>query len=225
MKKAFSLLELAIVMSIFGVMASVLHFHFTNNKPSEAAAAILNDLRYTRHLALMQDGLRAGDLGVAKRQWHQSRWQLYFIKSAATNYAQSYTIFLDKNGDGNANLGKIKPRREIAVDIINPRKLISSGQSGVITQEDPRASARPNIQRRFGVQSVDFRGSCAGSGRVVFDASGRPHSPLKNAKNPLEKSLAKSQLPCIIGLDFKRRASVFIAIDSLSGYARPKPSP
>ncbi|WP_368492644.1 type II secretion system protein, partial [Campylobacter sp.] len=47
MKKAFSLLELAIVMSIFGVMASVLHFHFTNNKPSEAAAAILNDLRYT----------------------------------------------------------------------------------------------------------------------------------------------------------------------------------
>lgn len=76
---------------------------------------------------MMQEGIRVDELTIAKREWFKSKWQIYFIKSAATGYDQTYTIFLDKNGDGNANLGKteINIDREIAVDVINHNKLMN----------------------------------------------------------------------------------------------------
>lgn len=221
MKKSFSLLELVIVMLILGVVASFSHFYFVKDKSLEGAMMILNDLRYARNLALMQDSFRVGEFGVAKRQWYKSRWQLYFINSAATNYEQSYTIFLDKNGDGNANLGKtnINLDREIAVDIINPKKLMNSGQSGVIHQDDARVSKRFNIERSFGIERVEFKGSCAGTTRIIFDEFGRLYSPLKNAKNIFDKNLAKTASSCIIRLNSKYKKQVCIVVDSVSGYA------
>ena len=124
MKKAFSLLEIVLVLSILGVILTFANFDLRQDKLSEGARSILNDILYTRNLALMQSSFRTNELNHAKREWYKSRWQLYFINSAATNYEQTYTIFLDKNGDGNANLGKtnVNLDREIAVDILNPVK-------------------------------------------------------------------------------------------------------
>lgn len=111
---------------------------------------------------MMQEGIRVDELTIAKREWFKSKWQIYFIKSAATGYDQTYTIFLDKNGDGNANLGKteINIDREIAVDVINHNKLMNSGQSGVISKDDEKTTQRFNLTKRFGIEKVEFKGSC-----------------------------------------------------------------
>lgn len=51
---------------------------------------------------------------------------------------------MDKNGDGNANLGKneVNIDREIAVDIVNPNKLMNSRQSGVIDKDNEKITQR-----------------------------------------------------------------------------------
>ena len=223
MKGAFSLLELAFVIVILGVVLGVAKFYFVADKNlALAAKQIQNDLAYTRNLALMQAAFRAFDTGVAKDEWFKARWQVYFIRSkSATNDEQTYTIFLDKNGDGNANLGKneLNLDREIAVDILNAKKLMNSGQSGVISKDDERANARFNIEQKFGVKAVEFRGACAGATRVIFDEFGRLYSPLKNANAPYEKLLFHKNAPCIIRLKNAQEQSICIVLDTLSGYA------
>lgn len=223
MKSAFSLLELAFVIVILGVVLGVAKFYFVVDKNlALAAKQIQNDLAYTRNLALMQAAFRAFDTSVAKDEWFKARWQVYFIRSkSATNDEQTYTIFLDKNGDGNANLGKneLNLDREIAVDILNAKKLMNSGQSGVISKDDERANARFNIKKKFGVKAVEFKGACAGATRVIFDEFGRLYSPLKNANAPYEKLLFHKNAPCIIRLKNAQEQSICIVLDTLSGYA------
>lgn len=222
MKSAFSLLELAFVIVILGVVLGVAKFYFVADKNlALAAKQIQNDLAYTRNLALMQAAFRAFDTSVAKDEWFKARWQVYFIRSkSATNDEQTYTIFLDKNGDGNANLGKneLNLDREIAVDILNAKKLMNSGQSGVISKDDERANARFNIEKKFGVKAVEFRGACAGATRVIFDEFGRLYSPLKNANAPYEKLLFHKNVPCVIRLKNAQEQSICIVLDTLSGY-------
>lgn len=223
MKSAFSLLELAFVIVILGVVLGVAKFYFVADKNlALAAKQIQNDLAYTRNLALMQAAFRAFDTSVAKDEWFKARWQVYFIRSkSATNDEQTYTIFLDKNGDGNANLGKneLNLDREIAVDILNAKKLMNSGQSGVISKDDERANARFNIEKKFGVKAVEFKGACAGATRVIFDEFGRLYSPLKNANTPYEKLLFHKNAPCVIRLKNAQEQSICIVLDTLSGYA------
>ena len=223
MKGAFSLLELAFVIVILGVILGVAKFYFVADKNlALAAKQIQNDLAYTRNLALMQAAFRAFDTSVAKDEWFKARWQVYFIRSkSATNDEQTYTIFLDKNGDGNANLGKneLNLDREIAVDILNAKKLMNSGQSGVISKDDERANARFNIEKKFGVKAVEFKGACAGATRVIFDEFGRLYSPLKNANTPYEKLLFHKNAPCVIRLKNAQEQSICIVLDTLSGYA------
>lgn len=223
MKGAFSLLELAFVIVILGVVLGVAKFYFVVDKNlALAAKQIQNDLAYTRNLALMQAAFRAFDTSVAKDEWFKARWQVYFIRSkSATNDEQTYTIFLDKNGDGNANLGKneLNLDREIAVDILNAKKLMNSGQSGVISKDDERANARFNIEKKFGVKVVEFKGACAGATRVIFDEFGRLYSPLKNANAPYEKLLFHKNATCIIRLKNAQEQSICIVLDTLSGYA------
>lgn len=223
MKGAFSLLELAFVIVILGVVLGVAKFYFVADKNlALAAKQIQNDLAYTRNLALMQAAFRAFDTSVAKDEWFKARWQVYFIRSkSATNDEQTYTIFLDKNGDGNANLGKneLNLDREIAVDILNAKKLMNSGQSGVISKDDERANARFNIKKKFGVKAVEFKGACAGATRVIFDEFGRLYSPLKNANAPYEKLLFHKNVPCVIRLKNAQEQSICIVLDTLSGYA------
>lgn len=223
MKGAFSLLELAFVIVILGVILGVAKFYFVADKNlALAAKQIQNDLAYTRNLALMQAAFRAFDTSVAKDEWFKVRWQVYFIRSkSATNDEQTYTIFLDKNGDGNANLGKneLNLDREIAVDILNAKKLMNSGQSGVISKDDERANARFNIEKKFGVKVVEFKGACAGATRVIFDEFGRLYSPLKNTNAPYEKLLFHKNVPCVIRLKNAQEQSICIVLDTLSGYA------
>lgn len=217
MKKAFSLLELCFVIVILGIVFAVAKLSFKDNKLDLAAKQILNDLAYTRNLALIQNAFK----NTSKSEWFKSRWQLYFIRSkSATNNEQTYTIFLDKNADGNANIGKsdVNLDREIAVDILNPQKLMNSGQSGVIDKDDERVSARFNIQKSYGVERVEFKGACAAMTRIIFDEFGRVHSPLRTANKPYEKVLFHKNEACVIKLIAKDEA-LCIVIDTLSGYA------
>ena len=224
MKRAFSLLELLLVIIILGVILSLVKFYPKNDQRIyQALKQILNDLSYTRNLALMQGAFRINSTQIAtKDEWFKARWQLYFIRSAwATENEQTYTIFLDKNGDGNANLGRtaINLDREIAYDLLDHLKFMNSGQSGVISKSDPRASARFNIEKSYGVSKVEFKGACAGFTRISFDKYGRLHSPLRTATKPYEKLIFHKNTPCVIRLSNDLKQTACIVLDPLSGFA------
>lgn len=212
MKKAFSLLELVLVLAILGIVISFSSFYFKQDLLMLAARQIINDIYYTRSLALNQSSFKDLEFNQASRQWYKSRWQIYFIKSQFTNNEQSYSIFLDKNGDANANLGS-KTSKEIAQDPLNPQKLISYGQSGVLNYDDIKVSKRFNLYERFKITDVEFLGSCKGTKRLVFDDFGMLYSVLKNSKHIYDRSLAKTNQTCTIKL-FQNKKSLCINISA-----------
>ncbi|AJC85954.1 pilus assembly FimT family protein [Campylobacter sp. RM16704] len=221
MKKSFTLIELIFVCMIFSILFSMGYFYFKPDYLRLGAEQILNDIKYTRHLAMIQNDFRVKEFNVAKREWYKAKWQIYFIRSqSATNNEQTYTIFLDKNGDGNANIGKniVNKDREIAVDLLNPNILMNSGQSGVINQNDFKANPRYNIEKTYGINKVLFEGACKGSTRLIFDDYGRLYTPLKNSLRVFDK-LSNYTNDCIIRLSNKKNQHICIIINPISAYA------
>ncbi|KAA6229099.1 prepilin-type cleavage/methylation domain-containing protein [Campylobacter sp. LR286c] len=224
MKKSFSLLELCLSLCILGILLSFSKIFFEKDRLYEGAFQIVNDLRYTRSLALFQSAFRPENLSVASDEWYKSRWQLYFNKSNFTNQNLSYSIFLDKNGDGNANLGKINVNvdREMAVDILNPNKLMNYGQSGVldarIESDRMKMTSRFNIEKNFGIIKAELRAACSGtSTKIIFDEFNHLYSPLKNAISAFDKNLSLND-KCVIRLSNKNK-SICIVVQTLSGLA------
>lgn len=73
MKKGFTLLELVFVIVVIGILAAVVIPRTRTNPVQEGAIQLLADIRYTQHLALMDDKFDAADAG-----WYKNRWQIKF---------------------------------------------------------------------------------------------------------------------------------------------------
>lgn len=220
--KAFTIVEIILVIVIFGIIISIAKFYYKDNLFLKGVEQILNDIKYVRYLSLLQDNFKSKEFDNAKREWFKAKWQIYFIKSkSATNNELTYTIFLDKNGDGNANLGKTNQNidREIAVNILNSKKLMNSGQSGVINKDDIKATKRFNIEKTYGITKVEFLGSCKGTTRIVFDDLLRIYGPLKNSNNLYDKNIFTKNEKCILKFTNIENKNMYIVIDSATGYA------
>ena len=84
MKKAFTMLELVFVIVIIGVLAAVIIPNTRSNPTAEAATKLMAHLRYTQHLALVDDKYDGTDDAF------KDRWRVIFNNNA-------YSIINDDN--------------------------------------------------------------------------------------------------------------------------------
>lgn len=85
MKKAFTMLELVFVIVVMGILAAAIIPSTRTNPAQEAAIQLLSHIRYTQHLAMVNDKYDASNAN-----WFQNRWQIRFN-------ADSYSIVSDNN--------------------------------------------------------------------------------------------------------------------------------
>ena len=79
MKKAFSLIELVFVIVIIGILAAVIIPSVKSNKLRKAAIQLVSHIKYTQHLAMINDKFEISD-----NSWYKKRWQIIFGSSAFT---------------------------------------------------------------------------------------------------------------------------------------------
>jgi len=163
MKKAFTMIELVFVIVVVGILAVAIIPSIKTNPLQEAAIQLLSDIRYTQHLAMIDDKYDSGDAS-----WYKRRWQLLF--GTSTNYTngfEAYSIFSDSGAfSGNPGIS------ELAKNPQSHDKLMTGGYAGVIDYEtDSRVTRKMNLGASFGVTSVTA--TCGGK-RVAFDYLGRP---------------------------------------------------
>ena len=166
MKKAFTLLELVFIIVVVGILAVVIIPRTKSDSLEEAAIQLVSDIRYTQHLAMVDDKYDANDT-----QWFKGRWQLLFGKSNGGSKNSggyyAYTIFSDKpTYTGNPDI------TEMAINSLDKSKLLSGGYSGTLDWEDKRASKKLNIGYSYGITDVTQNG-CEAK-RIAFDHLGRP---------------------------------------------------
>jgi len=121
--RAFTMLELVFVIVIVGIISVMIAPSFSGNKPREAADQMISHIRYTQHLAMMDNKFDSSN-----QNWYKDRWN---IDLNTTSYSISYEQY--KNDGSNA--GTKYASNPIATDkMLNPtdtKQLNLSDEYGV----------------------------------------------------------------------------------------------
>ncbi len=234
--RAFTMLELVMVIVIVGIISVMIAPNFQGNNLRQAADQVVSHIRYTQHLAMMDNKFNNTD-----RQWFKDRWQISFGRALGGNDIWPYTIFSDRsNRDRNANL-----TNEIARNPLNPGVLnnvgqmiadsgyyLSGGANGVLNFGDSRITTSMQLNEEYGVQRVLFSDTCTNnqginqSRRVIFDSVGRPYwTYATQAVNPLDSNpyedmtLLENQCRIALCLDVNcNDGNITIAVEPETGY-------
>ena len=168
MKKAFTMLELVVVIVVIGIIAVAALPRINDDHIAEAADQVMSHIRYTQHLAMQDSKVGDGD------KWYKKRWSITFTRASfcrGTNEWR-YSVYHD-DGDTTGNLNSAN---EVARDPLDLNRFMSSGWAGISNADCANASNKYNLTTNFGITNVQFRGVCgqAGLQTLSFDEFGRP---------------------------------------------------
>ena len=190
MRKAFTMIELVFVIVIVGILSLVISSSFERNTLREAADQVVSHIRYTQHLAMVDDKFvpnpeMSKESTQARREidvanWFMRRWTIRFQENLVYttlapnktyNKIWAYTIFTDLpnfTGHNPDILGMAKNPQ-------NNAQYLSGGYDNTLHVESPSAMKKLQLGMSYGVQDVTFSGGCRSNVLYLhFDYLGRP---------------------------------------------------
>lgn len=175
MKKAFTLIEFIFVIIIIGIIATIALPNLNKNNLPKAAHQVVQHIRYTQHLAMVDDKFDSETAliaGTVKGNWYNKRWRIMFSSPSVNNKQNwSYSIFDDRIDDASGNVDT----GEVAVNPLNISKRLSGGApSSGISTGDIDATDEMNLGIEYGVAGIKFTGCGIGGQTIAFDYLGRP---------------------------------------------------
>ncbi|SFV74703.1 Putative periplasmic ATP /GTP-binding protein [hydrothermal vent metagenome] len=219
MKKAFTLMELIFVLIVIGILAVLIIPKTKTNPLQEAAIQLASHLRYTQHLAMIDDKYTTSD-----DKWYKMRWILVFSSSKYTGGSDvwAYTIFSDTAGNHTGDA----QQSEIAKNPLNQEQLMTGGYGKEkainFTDDGFKGMKELNIGTKYGIigdNGVKLKGGCRYS-RIGFDYLGRPmYGSHKDSVKPYDdyhQQLIKTD--CKIILTDQENNSVTLIIKPETGY-------
>lgn len=212
MKKAFSMLELVFVIVVIGIIFAVMIPRTNSNRLQEAATQLVSHIKYTQHLAMIDDRYDASN-----SKWYKERWSIRFNTDEHSNYLEAYTIFADKAGNSTGNAD----RSEVALDPSNSGIILSGGITGAnaldIEHDTFAGNKKLNLGAQYGITLVDFAEGCT-QHSFAFDHLGRPMNTALDSYNKSYKTNDLIQTTCEIILT-SSEGNITIAIEPETGYA------
>ncbi len=163
---AFTLLELVFVIIVIGILAVLAMPNFRGHPLQDAAEQVASHIRYTQHLAMIDDTYNPND-----STWWQTRWQIQF-ENYAPNPGKIYVIYRNMDKDTNED------DDEIARD--PQTKQLMRGADKDIAIPPFKYMDNLLISKKYGITNVAFSAGCnassATSNRIGFDNLGRPYT-------------------------------------------------
>ena len=202
-KSAFTMIELVFVIVVLGILAALAMPRFDRDLKQEAADNILSAIRYTQHLALVDDRHKFDDA-----KWHRRFWKIMFAQCSDGTYF--YRIGNDDDMDSTSTF----EQSEAAIDPANGKFMY------VANNGDCSASnVSPNIVigKRYGVTVNNGTGGCTGK-HIGFDHLGRPHTGFSGSTKPDYSSYMNSE--CILNFTMSDSTILHISIQPETGYAQ-----
>ncbi len=231
-RKAFTMLELVFVIVMVGILSAMIAPNFQRNSLREAADQVISHIRYTQHLAMMDD-----KYGSDTNFWYKHRWTIRFVQNlvytnlnctnATYNNIWSYMIY-SNTACHSAGCSTNPNASEIAHSPLDPNQLLSGGYDNDLCIDNTENATNQQTMKtmrlgeKFGVQSITFSGGCRASVKYInFDSLGRPSNsfpanlPYELATPGWHKLLTA---PCNIQLSDGTN-NITIAIEPETGYA------
>ncbi|MFC2074574.1 Tfp pilus assembly protein FimT/FimU, partial [Campylobacterota bacterium] len=171
-KSAFTMLELVFVIVVIGILTAVMLPRIDRDNVYEAAQQVISHIKYTQHLAMVDNKFDNDD-----PLWYKEFWQIRFQDcNSATEHA--YTIFSDENHLGSINTS------EAALDPLSKKRIDATNCTSSSTQD-------PNVvlSNKYNIETVTLAGGCftktgfTTNKSIAFDHLGRPHMDLSDSVN------------------------------------------
>lgn len=189
-RTAFTMLELIMVIVVLGILASLALPRMERDTRQEAADNIISAIRYTQHMALM-DNVNYN----TRKTWHRRFWR--FEKQGCSDNGIFYSIGSDKNRQGNIDVNRGEAAMEPSSGMIimgqnnQPCESDIQGQFFTIPGVG-QVQSSPNIflTKKYGILEDDATmfGACSTEGAnsryIGFDYLGRPHRGFANSTKP-----------------------------------------
>jgi len=196
MKKAFTMLELVFVIVVVGILSAVMIPRLERDVTYEAALQFASHVRYTQHLAMVDDVYSPTD-----PNWYKGRWKIDFSTPAYSIYQDSDYGSTGTNPDIDAN--------EVARNPLNQGQLLTGN-----TNVDTNASPDLNLNSKYNIQSITS--TCGTS--LAFDHLGRPLINTSAAMTAPYIAVNMLQQNCILTLVGGDGNNVNITIRPETGY-------
>ena len=202
MKKAFSLLEVLLIILLLGFLYTAFIPKTQVNKIDEVANRLVLYLKQTRYKALINDKFDLND-----EYWHKKRWTLKFFNCRKNVGGIYYSIYSDKNTSGHPSI------EDSLKDSLNLKNIYSTNYC----KENKNNSKYVLITKNFNIDSV--RVSCNKTnslGQLSFGSDGKIYSKLSNIPN--DNSSYEIMNKCKIKLIHTSGEERTIILESKTGY-------
>jgi prepilin-type N-terminal cleavage/methylation domain-containing protein len=204
-KKAFTFLEIIIVLSILAVAYSAFSFKldFSKTKLDMASQKIELSLKQARHQALLDNPFDANDV-----YWHKIRWTLKFFRCQSSVGGLYYVVYRDLNKSGH-------PRREDALlDTLSLKKVYSSN----LCKANSKDASYVLLTQEYDIQSVEVSCNATTSlGQISFGANSKVYAKLSNEAHEHYEHEVKEE--CYITLKNSKNDQSIIVIEPFTGYS------
>ena len=217
-KPAFTMIELVMVIVVLGILAALALPRMDRDIRQEAADNILSAIRYTQHMALIDNVTNPSNAN-----WQQAFWR--FGIEGCSDDGIFYYVASDKSTEGNIDAG------EEARDPINGLQMMGLNAKNCESDISEQTDASPSIflTHKYGIKdgSITFTDCGNSTGKYIgFDQLGRPHRGFVQGSGGGGGSTAADYASvittdCIITLDFDNASfgDMNITVEKETGYA------
>ena len=235
-KKSFTMIEMIFVILIVAVLAIFVTPKFCGDACGKsadlikAANQVLGHIRYTRHLAMVDNKFvpnsalsQYTDSNQEKKEsrfWFKGWWQIKFYNYSSAYPYVRYSIFSDKptTTDISSNSGYSRDpdkREKLAINPLNGKYLSVYADK----YEDERDETL-NLTTTYSVYDIVFSSSCGSTTRrILFDNIGRPHCQ-QDAYNSTNNNPYINLLTTKASIELKQdNQCIYIHIEPETGYS------
>ncbi len=205
-RSAFTMLELVFVIVVLGILAALALPRLDRDLKQEAADSILSDIRYTQHLALIDNKHKFDE-----SSWQRAFWQISFEScGSASGLFESIGTDTDYLGDISSN--------EAATDPANGKPMFWTNTASCASGVDTTASSdRIFITKKYGITAVNGTGGCNNLKHIGFDHLGRPHVSFSGSTTPNNSSYMSTA--CTFTFTMSDADTFAITIEPETGHA------
>lgn len=198
MKRAFSTLELIMVISLITIVLSITIPKSNISKLQLATNKLMLYLNYTRYIAFIDDKYNVDDI-----EWEKKRWSLKFQNCSSSDDGFYFVVFSDTSG----GTGHFK-KAETLKDPMNNKYLYS----GYDCEPNKDESSDILLTKKYGIVSIDISCNTTDTiGQISFANDGKIYSQLGNNIQEITQT-------CYIKLSDKNRQSTTIVIEPKTGF-------
>lgn len=165
----FTMIELVMVIVVIGILAAIALPRLDRDIRQDAINNILSNIRYTQHLAIMDNKHLFNE-----PKWQQRYWKIMFGTCTGSNKFYMIGSDDDMSSSGAAGGSGYFDRNESATDPANGKPMFWTNGTDCSDGGDGTVSPDIFITRKYAINSFSFEGGCSNAQYLGFDYLGRP---------------------------------------------------